>query len=71
MNGKFKDRALTDELGIVRTRENHALAVGARGHEKNCGFSPRLLGQKVWRGVSKIEYHLNNAIGETKHGEDN
>jgi hypothetical protein len=50
----------------MRTLENHALAVGARGHEKNCGFSPSLLGQKAWRGVSKSEYHLNKATGGKK-----
>ena len=48
--GNFKDHALTDELGVKATREVHALAVGARGHEKNCGFSPCLLGQKAWCG---------------------
>jgi hypothetical protein len=54
----------------MRTQKDHALAVGARGHEKNCGFSPCFLGQKAWREVSKIEYHLNKAIGGTKHGGD-
>jgi hypothetical protein len=34
----FKDNALTDELGIVRTQVIHALAGGARGHEQNFGF---------------------------------
>jgi hypothetical protein len=28
---RYKDNALTDELGIKTTREVHALAVGARG----------------------------------------
>ena len=50
-NGKFEDHALTDELGIPRTREVYALAGGERGHEHNCSFSPCLLGQKEWRGV--------------------
>jgi hypothetical protein len=27
-----------------------SLAVGARGHKKNCGFSPCLLRQKAWCG---------------------
>ena len=49
LNVIFKDYALTDELGIVRTRVIHALAGGARGHEKNFGFSTCLLGQRVWR----------------------
>ena len=48
---KVKDHALTDGLGIVRTRVIHALAGGARGREQNFSFSPYLLGQKVWRGV--------------------
>jgi hypothetical protein len=30
----------------MRTQEGHALAVGARGHEQNCGFFACLLGQK-------------------------
>jgi hypothetical protein len=54
----------------VRTREDHALAVGARGQERNCCFFPCFLGQKAWRGVSKSEYHLNKAIGGTKHGRE-
>jgi hypothetical protein len=33
LNLIFKDNALTDELGIVRTRVVHALASGARGRE--------------------------------------
>jgi hypothetical protein len=37
---------------------------------KNCGFSPCLLGQKEWRGVSKSEYHRNISIGGPKHGGD-
>jgi hypothetical protein len=48
---KNKDNALTDELGIPRTREAYALAGGERGHERKCGFSPCFLGQKAWRGV--------------------
>ena len=68
MNDKFKDYALTDVLGVVRTREVHALAVDARGHLKNCGFSPGLLVQEGWRGVSKSERHLNKATGGAKYG---
>ena len=45
----FKDHALTDELGIPRTRVIHVLAGGARGREQNFGFSPCLLGQRAWR----------------------
>jgi hypothetical protein len=67
---EFEDHALTYELGLVRTREGNALAVGARGHERNCGFPPCLLGQKAWRGVSKRESYLNNEIGGTKHDGD-
>jgi hypothetical protein len=46
----YKDNALTDDLGICRTRDANGLAGGERGHELNCGFSPYLLSQKVWRG---------------------
>ena len=46
----FKDHALTDELGIVRTRVIHALTGDARGCEQNFGFSPCLLSQGSWRG---------------------
>ena len=46
----FKDNALTDELGIVRTRVIHALAGGVRGRDLNFGFSPCLLGQRAWLG---------------------
>jgi len=42
----YKDDALTDEIGICRMRKVYALAGGERGHEKICGFSPCLLGQK-------------------------
>ena len=59
--------ALTRELGIMRTQEGHTFTAGARGQERNCGFTPCLLGQKAWRGVSKSEHHLNKAIGGTKH----
>jgi hypothetical protein len=52
----------------VRTRTNNALAVGARGHKKNSGFSPCLLGQKAWRGVSKSENYPNKAIGGINDG---
>jgi hypothetical protein len=31
--------ALTDELGRCPTRVIYALAGGARGRERNCGFS--------------------------------
>jgi hypothetical protein len=44
--GKFKDHALTEELGIPRTREAYALAGSERGHEQNYGLAPCLLGQK-------------------------
>jgi hypothetical protein len=66
----FQYHALTDELGIKITREGHALAVDARGHEQKCSFSPCLLGQKAWREVSKSEYYRGIAIGGTKHGRD-
>jgi hypothetical protein len=66
----YTDHTLTGELGILRTREGHALAVGARGHEQIYGFSPCLLGHKAWRRISKSKYHLNKAIGRTKHGGD-
>ena len=46
----FKDHALTDELGIARTRVIHALAGGARGRVQNFGFSPCLLCQRAWLG---------------------
>jgi hypothetical protein len=49
----FDDHALTDEIGIRRTREVHALFGGQRGHERSYGFSPCLLGQNEWRGVLK------------------
>ena len=48
---KFEDHALTDELGISRTREVLELAGGKRGNEQNCGFSTCLLGQKELRAV--------------------
>ena len=50
LNVIFKDHALTDELGIIRTRLIHALAGGARRREQNFGFSPCLLGQRAWLG---------------------
>jgi hypothetical protein len=55
---------------VHRTRVIYALAGGERGHEKKCGSSPCLQGQKAWRGVIKSEYHRRLAIGGTKHGGD-
>jgi hypothetical protein len=55
----FKDHALTDRLGKLRTRVIYALAGDDRGHELNYGFSPCRLGQKAWRGVIKSEYNPN------------
>jgi hypothetical protein len=66
----YTDHTMNDELGICRTRVIYALAGGERGQERNCGFSPCLLGQKAWRGVWKSEYHRHLAIGGTKHGID-
>jgi hypothetical protein len=53
--GGYTDHTLNDELEILRTREDHSLAVSARGHEQNCGFSPCLLGQKALRGFQKAK----------------
>jgi len=48
----------------------HALTGDARGCEQNFGFSPCLLGQRLWRDGLKSEYHRTNAIGGRRHGGD-
>jgi len=54
----------------MATQEVHALAVGARVPDQNCGFSPCLLGQIAWCGGWERGYHAKTNMGGTKHGGD-
>jgi hypothetical protein len=48
----------------------YALTGGEREREKSYGFSPCLLGQKVWLEDETRGYRGVGAIGETKLGGD-